>query len=155
MSFLNVLLLFIFWSVFYSVHSFLIEFRLTSARYAKFLSKNGISINIFQLKWYTVRCNRLFMKLSNMRPKFLMLWFNLGVLVGVVGQFIAILLLCYTLYDYFQQKPASEQILVPVLPGVNLPTNQTLYYLLALFICGICHEFGHAIAASREVFQFN
>ncbi len=148
-----ILLLLTSWTFFYFIHTFLIEFKHTSPIYAKFLSKNGLSINIFQIKWYTVRCNRLFMKLANVKPKFLKAWFNCGVLVGVIGQALTIILLSYTLADYFRQKPATEQILVPVLPGVNLPHDQTVYYFLALFICGLVHEFGHAIAASREVLK--
>lgn len=35
------------------------------------------------------------------------------------------------------------------MPGVNLPANQTVYYLLTLFFCGVLHEVGHAIAAVR------
>lgn len=157
MSYLVILLIFIFWSVFYSIHSCLIDRTYTSARYAKFLSKNGFSVNIFQLKWYTVRCNRSFIKLSNIRPKFLKIWFNCGAFIGIIGQFLACFFLMYTLYDSFfdQKKPLKEQILVPVLPGVNLPANQTIYYFLALFICGIVHEFGHAIAASREQVRVN
>lgn len=155
MSLFSILIVFIFWSVFYLIHSFLIEFKYTSIIYAKFLSKNGFTINIFQLKWYTVKCNRLLIRLSSNKPKFLKSWFNFGVIIGVIGQFISLFLLSFTLYDYFQPKPANEQILVPVLPGVNLPVNQTLYYFLALFICGIFHELGHAIAASREQVRVN
>lgn len=109
---LSVLL--IFWSSIYLINTFLLEFPLTSALYAKFLSKNGLSINLFQLKWYTVRCNRLFIKISNFKPNFLKIWFNLGVIIGIIGQIGSVFLLCYTLFDSFKNKPVSEQILVPV-----------------------------------------
>jgi predicted MPP superfamily phosphohydrolase len=104
----------IFWSFIYLINTFLIECKFTSAAYAKLLSKNGFSINILQIKWYTVRCNRLFIKISNWKPNFFRLWFNLGVIIGLVGQFCSILLLTYTLVDFFRYKPSSEQILVPV-----------------------------------------
>ena len=104
----------LFWSFVYLINTFLIECKFTSALYAKLLSKNGISINILQLKWYTVRCNRLFIKISNWKPNFFKIWFNLGVVIGLVGQFGSILLLMYTLVDFFRYKPSSEQILVPV-----------------------------------------
>jgi len=89
-----------------------------------------------------------------MKPKLLKIWFNCGVLIGVVGQVISIFLLIYTLVDYFREKPANEQILIPVLPGINLPNDQTIYYFIALFICGVVHEFGHAMAASTEVLTY-
>jgi S2P endopeptidase len=139
----------IFWTILYLVNTLLIECSITSARYAKFLSKKGLSINLFQIKWYTARCNRLFIKMSSWEPKFLMWWFNAGVLFGLLGQVGSIFLLIYTLIDFFRSKPMSEQVLVPVVPGVNLPGDQTGYYVFALFVCGIVHEFGHAIAASR------
>ena len=47
------------------------------------------------------------------------------------------------------------QVLTPVMPGVNLPSSQTGYYLLTLLVCGILHEFGHAIAAVREQVRIN
>jgi S2P endopeptidase len=36
------------------------------------------------------------------------------------------------------------------MPGVNLPWNQLLYFLIAIAISAILHELGHAIAAVRE-----
>ena len=36
-----------------------------------------------------------------------------------------------------------------------MPSDQTAYYLITLFLCGIFHEFGHAIAASREQVRVN
>ncbi len=154
MTYYKILLVFLFWSLCYALHICLIELKYTSAAYAKFLSTRGLSINILQFKWHTVKCNRLFIQISSKKPNFLKSWFNLGVLTGIIGQAFSLILLTYTLYDHFRKKSQSEQILVPVLPGVNLPADQTLYYFLALFICGICHEFGHAIAASREVSIF-
>ena len=110
----SLFIILLFWSFVYLINTFLIECKFTSALYAKLLSKNGISINILQLKWYTVRCNRLFIKISNWKPNFFKIWFNLGVIIGLVGQFGSILLLMYTLIDFFRYKPSSEQILVPV-----------------------------------------
>ncbi|RIA99388.1 hypothetical protein C1645_747571 [Glomus cerebriforme] len=44
----------------------------------------------------------------------------------------------------------DHQVFIPVIPGVTLPTSHLIYYLIALFICGIIHEAGHAIAAYCE-----
>ena len=104
----------IFWALVYALNTFLIECSFTSARYAKILSKKGLSINLFQIKWYTVKCNRLFVKLSNWKPRFLMWWFNAGVVFGLIGQVGSIFLVSYTLIDFFRSKPTNEQILVPV-----------------------------------------
>jgi hypothetical protein len=114
----------LFWTFIYVINTLLLEFKLTSAIYAKFLSKNGLSINLLQIKWYTVRCNRLFIRLSNVKPNFLKHWFNCGVLIGLLGQWFSILFLFYTLFAYFRSNNKStssssstsynEQILVPV-----------------------------------------
>jgi hypothetical protein len=118
-------ILIIFWTIIYVINTFLLEFKLTSAIYAKFLSKNGISINLLQIKWYTVRCNRLFIRLSNIKANFLKHWFNFGVLIGLLGQWFSILFLSYTLFTYFRSNNKltasssskifnEQQILVPV-----------------------------------------
>ena len=156
MLFYVLLLAVSFWFIIYIVHSFLLECSFTSALYAKILSKNNISINIFQIKWYTVRCNRLFIRISNWRPIFLKTWFNIGVFFCLIGQILSLAILMYTLYDSIidKSKP-SQKMLVPVLPGVNLPSDEKIFYFIALLICGILHELGHAIAASREQVRVN
>ncbi len=35
------------------------------------------------------------------------------------------------------------------IPGVNVPTSHLGYYVFALLVAGILHEFGHAFAAVR------
>lgn len=40
-------------------------------------------------------------------------------------------------------------IILPQMPGVNVPWSQVLYYLVTLTISGVFHEFGHAISAVR------
>ena len=110
----SLLILLIFWSVCYLINTFMLECSFTSGIYAKFLSKNGLSINFLQIKWYTVKCNRFLIRLSNWRANFWKWWFNCGVIVGVLGQFGSLFLLCYTLYDFFRARPKSEQILLPV-----------------------------------------
>ncbi|KAI9490393.1 hypothetical protein BDB00DRAFT_837673 [Zychaea mexicana] len=41
----------------------------------------------------------------------------------------------------------DEQVFLPMIPGVTVPLSHLGYYLLALLICGVFHEAGHAIAA--------
>lgn len=103
-----------FWLTLHLLNLFLIECRFTSALYAKFLSINGLSISTLQLKWFTVRCNRLFIRISSWRPEFFKWWFNFGVVFGLIGQVASIFLLLYTLVDFFRNKPITQQILVPV-----------------------------------------
>ncbi|CAG8557475.1 2958_t:CDS:2 [Acaulospora morrowiae] len=48
------------------------------------------------------------------------------------------------------EKDKSNQVFVPVIPGITLPISHFAYYLIALLICGVIHEAGHAIAAETE-----
>ena len=129
MSFLvSLAILLAFWSTIYLIHLVLMEINATvSALYAKFLSKSGLTIQPFQIKWYTVRCNRWFIKLTSGRSStrfhlFIKHWFNLGVLVGILGQFGSVCFLFYTLLRFLRDFSSSsnekyaqnEQILVPV-----------------------------------------
>jgi S2P endopeptidase len=45
-------------------------------------------------------------------------------------------------------KPEEPPVLTPVIPGVNVPNNQLVYYFLSFLIAGVFHEFGHALAAT-------
>lgn len=118
--FLTVLGIVGFWTALHLLNLFLIECRLTSALYAKFLSINGLSISTLQLKWFTVRCNRLFIRISSWRPEFFKWWFNFGAVFGIIGQVASIFLLLYSLVDFFRNKPVTQQILVPVVIKTNL-----------------------------------
>ncbi|KAJ2656571.1 U1 snRNP protein [Coemansia sp. RSA 1199] len=43
----------------------------------------------------------------------------------------------------------DPQVLRPIIPGITLPTGHLWHYLLALAVCAIIHELGHAFAAGR------
>ncbi|CAG8464921.1 4865_t:CDS:2 [Acaulospora colombiana] len=55
-------------------------------------------------------------------------------------------------HDHPEDK-GNQQIFVPVIPGVTLPISHFAYYLIALLICGMIHEAGHAIAAETDDFK--
>ncbi|KAJ1857150.1 hypothetical protein LPJ73_002084, partial [Coemansia sp. RSA 2703] len=48
---------------------------------------------------------------------------------------------------YLQPGSGGFQLLRPVIPGVTLPLGHIWYYLLALVVCAVVHELGHALAA--------
>ena len=105
------------WSIIYLIHTFLISSSYTSGYYAKILFKSGLSMNILQIKWYTVKLNRYFIRIANYRPSFWRSWFNIGVFVGLIGQILSVFLLIYTLFDFFRIKSSNssqEPVLVPV-----------------------------------------
>ena len=115
MTFFNVCwLVVIFWVLVYVLNTFLLECSFTSVYYARFLSKNGLSIGFLHIKWYIEKCNRFFIKISGLKPNFWRVWFNMGVFLGIFGQIGSLCLLTYTLIDFFRDKHYKDQILVPV-----------------------------------------
>ncbi|ORY81710.1 hypothetical protein LY90DRAFT_664246 [Neocallimastix californiae] len=58
----------------------------------------------------------------------------------------------YEFEESFAEHTAKKynQFLVSVIPGINLPLWHIGYYILAAFLSGVIHEFGHAIAALIE-----
>lgn len=69
---------------------------------------------------------------------------------------ISVVVLVFTLYQAVTVSTADSQpVLTPVMPGVNLPWSDVVYYFLALVVCGIFHEAGHALAATVEQVRVN
>ncbi|XP_020386760.1 membrane-bound transcription factor site-2 protease [Rhincodon typus] len=131
------------------------------ARYEEWLTNHGISIAPFHARWQTAAFNRLFMKLGRWKPQLLYFWFNLGMAFGVISMFVSILLLAKTfsqtlaLMTAESPTPENERILQVVVPGVNLPISQMVYFFAAILISGVIHEIGHGVAAVREQVRFN
>lgn len=48
---------------------------------------------------------------------------------------------------------ACRLVMYLQIPGVNVPSSHIGYYLVALVVSGVLHEFGHGIAASRYAYQ--
>ncbi|XP_054753404.2 membrane-bound transcription factor site-2 protease-like [Lytechinus pictus] len=143
-----------FWSSLYLADTYLKTHRRCGEQYTSFQERCGLSLSIAQLKCYTTKFNRLFIRLGQCKPRLLRTWFSCGACFGVVLMFVSIALLLMTLVKAFSQdKP--EQVLTPVMPGVNLPLNQITYFFAVLLISGIIHELGHAIAAVRENVRVN
>ncbi|CAF1368829.1 unnamed protein product, partial [Didymodactylos carnosus] len=49
----------------------------------------------------------------------------------------------------------NKMLIQPIIPGVNVPLEQLPHFFLALLICTVLHEFGHAVAASAEQIRVN
>ncbi|MBN3299158.1 MBTP2 protease, partial [Amia calva] len=129
--------------------------------YEGWLSSNGLSLSPFHVRWQTGLFNRLFAKWGHWNPQFLLRWFNMGMVFGVLAMFGSIVLLAKTLMQTLSQmmsespEGSNEQVLQVVVPGVNLPVSQLAYFFTAILISGVIHEFGHGVAAIREQVRFN
>lgn len=126
--------------------------------YIYFLKNTGLEVHILRIKWLTTAFNRKIIKWAMDRPKFWTAWFNTGFIISIILLPIATFAILKMTFHIWISGPSlnagSEPLLEPMLPGVDLPLNEIGYYAITLGICGIVHEFGHALAAAREDVQF-
>lgn len=129
--------------------------------YESWLASRGLMLSPFHVRWQTTMFNRLFAYCARIRPRALYLWFNSGLVFGVVAMVGSVILLIKTLQQTLAQMTSDnpriggQQTLQVVVPGVNLPTSQLAYFFIALLLSGVIHELGHAVAALREQVRVN
>lgn len=148
------------WAIFHLLHNFALSSSKWRGVVERLLTKNNIYISLFQVKYFTQRFNRLFIKLANLR---LDTWFTTGVVFSGVAMVLSSLLLSYLMIITYKDvvlysqetHPADNQVLTVMVPGVNLPIEDLGYVFFAIFVSGVLHEAGHAIAAIREDVHVN
>uniref|UniRef100_A0A671XL38 Membrane-bound transcription factor site-2 protease n=1 Tax=Sparus aurata TaxID=8175 RepID=A0A671XL38_SPAAU len=129
--------------------------------YESWLASRGLMLSPFHLRWQTTMFNRLFAYCARINPRALYLWFNSGLVFGIVAMLGSVVLLVKTLQQTLAQmttdnpRMGGQQTLQVVVPGVNLPTSQLVYFFSALLLSGVIHELGHAVAALREQVRVN
>ncbi|XP_035744456.1 membrane-bound transcription factor site-2 protease isoform X3 [Egretta garzetta] len=113
------------------------------------------------MRWQTALFNRQFYNWGRWKPRFLYLWFSIGMVFGILAMFGSVILLGKTLMQTLTQmlteapKAQNDRMLQVVVPGVNLPVSQLTYFFSAILISGVIHEVGHGVAAIREQVRFN
>jgi hypothetical protein len=80
-----------------------------------FLQRCGIEVSLFQIKWFTQRFNRLFLRCGNWHRKAIVVWFSIGAFFSVMLILPAMLLLVRTLISNMVQFTTSR-----CLPNPNL-----------------------------------
>lgn len=124
--------------------------------YLHLLEQWGLTLSFGHLRCYTTAFNSLFYRLGNCNKAISRLWFGAGMVVGVILMLLSVVVLILVLFQaLLSSGDISEQVLTPVMPGVNLPWNDIAYYLITLIVCGVFHEVGHAFAASLEQVRVN
>ncbi|CAG2174816.1 unnamed protein product [Oppiella nova] len=129
-----------------------------SYEFAQTLQTLGLTIRPLQIQMCTQSLNRVFYLLSTCRPKLLDKWFTVGTVVTLAAIIPSVYILLQTLYQLLvanyliggNRALASGQALYPVIPGINLPMSDFVYYFITLAISSIYHESGHALAGLRE-----
>lgn len=120
--------------------------------YIVLLKDWGLTIKPFQLQVYSTGWNRTVHTWGRFRPKLLRRWFEVGALVSLVCLLPSLWLVISTIKSLLWTKEYEQQnsqVLQPVMPGINLPLSDIMYYLMTLLVCSVIHEIGHALAAVR------
>ncbi|XP_069496777.1 membrane-bound transcription factor site-2 protease isoform X2 [Ambystoma mexicanum] len=149
------------WCVIYLADTFLKSSTSLKVSYEDWLVLRGLSICPFHIRWQTTLFNRLLYKWGRWKPQLLYLWFNLGMVFGILAMFGSMILLGKTLMQTLKQMMTeipidqNDRMLQVVVPGVNLPISQLTYFFSAILISGVIHEIGHGVAAIREQVRLN
>ena len=144
-----------FWLLVHVVDKSLSSLTITGrlrALYTTAKDASGVTISPCYVRLYTSRFNWVFLKAEGSRVA--RIWFGCGTLFGILLYFTSIALLCYTLYKGTVSND-KEQVLTPVMPGINLPNNDIPYYFTTLVFSALFHEAGHALAAASEMVRVN
>lgn len=130
--------------------------------YLNFLKNVGLEVKLLQIR-YTTSFNRRILVKINVFSKFLIRWFNVGVLMSLALLPLGIIILFMTLFNKSEGggggnvaadgSSYTNQRLELLIPGVNLPIEQIGFYFTALLISTFVHEIGHALAAIVEGVQ--
>ena len=143
------------WVAVAAVDYYLKQSRSLRFPYRDILDRMGVRLSFGYFRVYSVRLNDIFTHVEHRWPRAVNAWFTAGMYTGVAVMFASVILLALNLVSYFRSHEAEEHVLVPVVPGVNLPWNQVGYYFVILLFLAVVHEAGHAFAAAREQVRVN
>lgn len=143
------------WIAVAAVDYYLKRSRSLRFSYRDLLERMGVRLSFGYFRVYSVRLNGIFTHVEHSWPRTVSAWFTAGMYAGVAVMFASVLLLVVNLVSYFRVQEAEEHVLVPVVPGVNLPWSQVGYYFVILLFLAVVHEAGHAFAAAREQVRVN
>lgn len=121
-------------------------------RYACLLKAFPVEIEFMNIKWATSMFNKTLNTWTIQKFTFFYKWYNFGAAVTLLLCIPSMILLASTAvvsFENLRQNKKEEAALQPVLPGVNLPKSDILYYFITLLVCTVVHEMGHAMAAIR------
>jgi len=141
------------YSIVYLLDTLLRSHPSTSLWYLIKLRSLGLDVSLFQVKWSTARYNSTFQRLSQIHPRLVRVWYSLGAVFSSLLILPSVLLLLHSLHQHISPRHTNSTsssdrvVLQPILPGVNLPPSELVYYLTSLLACSVYHETGHAVAA--------
>jgi S2P endopeptidase len=123
-----------------------------------FLERRGLNLDSFgQIRWSTERLNHSLQQLGRRFKHSAHTWYTIGVYTGGVLLVASLVIMTVNVSQsllassgsvWFTDLREAPVLLTPVIPGVNVPTSQLVFYFFAILAGGIFHEFAHAVAAS-------
>ena len=147
------------WTVLYAINKLIgSKYSPFKNLYAQCQDELGVSITFAHFRVYTTRFNSLFKVWGRCSRKLARLWFDVGVFVGLLLMGLSIVIMIFAIYQNLIKESGQskeEQILTPLMPGVNLPWSEVGYYFVTIIVCGVFHEVGHALAAVTEQVRIN
>ena len=102
--------------------------RVLSRPYIEFLASSGISFSICQVRWFSSCLNRFFLRVGQMKPNFLRIWFTCGVCFGLISMVMSVFLLSLLVFNTFRRVPVQEQVLTPVVSIVTSSIRNFVIY---------------------------
>ncbi|KRY45850.1 Membrane-bound transcription factor site-2 protease [Trichinella britovi] len=148
--------------------------RVRLKSYCRLASRLQLRVGLFNLKFFVSKSELAGVKrlLSNSSWwKFTLdVWFSTGVVVALFSALLMVRLLLAQLgglfalssstpsstlssaeQSFFQSNSVDARtMMVPVIPGLNLPWTRLPMLVVVLLICAVAHELGHALAATGE-----
>ncbi|KAJ3450626.1 protease m50 membrane-bound transcription factor site 2 protease [Anaeramoeba flamelloides] len=121
----------------------------------RFLEKKNLKISLFSISWHSPKIsqaiNRSLQKNTLVR-NLLNKWYFLGSIFTVLLMITSLVLWLVNIWKmlsffFSENKQEMDQILKPIIPGVNVPLSHFWFLLISLVINGVFHELGHAIAS--------
>lgn len=118
--------------------------------YERWLLRHNVSVSWVGVSWQGDP-PALLEGAARMFPRLWGPWFASGAALALVGMVAgAVALVAHLVWIYgldASRRAVTSPVLVPVVPGVNMPLSDGLYYLLAMLLATVVHEAGHALAA--------
>ncbi|NXS44665.1 MBTP2 protease, partial [Balaeniceps rex] len=114
------------------------------ASYEDWLLTYGLSVSPFHMRWQTALFNRQFYNWGRWKPRFLYLWFSIGMVFGIVAMFGSVILLGKTLMQTLTQmlteapKAQNDRMLQVVVSVLSSGLCLRRYKLIVLCENGPC-----------------
>ncbi|NXJ46916.1 MBTP2 protease, partial [Spizaetus tyrannus] len=108
------------------------------ASYEDWLLTYGLSVSPFHMRWQTALFNRQFYNWGRWKPRFLYLWFSIGMVFGIVAMFGSVILLGKTLMQTLTQmlteapKAQNDRMLQVVVSVLSSGLYLRRYKLIVL-----------------------